>query len=363
MATCLVLGATGFIGRNLVEFLLRSGGCSLIRAVDKVFPQTAFLNKAHTDVFSDPTVQFMQGNLASAASIKKCFALDGDKSFDYVFNCAAETKYGQDEPIYKEKLHDVCMKIAQEVVLHPGTKKFVHLSTAQVYAAGKKPSAEDGKLEPWTMIARAHLETEKDLKAVAGLPLVILRPATVYGPGDVQGLAPRIICAAVYKHIGEKMKFMWTGDLRFNTVHVRDVVAAMWHCAQNVPVGAVYNLADKNDTTQEKICALLESVFGIKTGFYGVMLSSAAKLNFKDATEAANDKHLCPWSDMCQAKGIASTPLTPYIDQELLYNNAFSVDGSAIEATGFKYTVPAPTDDLIREQIQYYAEQGLFPVE
>jgi len=328
-----------------------------------VFPQTAFLNKAHTDVFANPIVQFMQGNLASAASIKKCFALEGDKSFDYVFNCAAETKYGQDEPIYKEKLHDVCMKIAQEVVLHPGTKKFVHLSTAQVYAAGKKPSAEDGKLEPWTMIARAHLETEKDLKGIAGLPLIILRPATVYGPGDVQGLAPRIICAAVYKHIGEKMKFMWTGDLRFNTVHVRDVVAAMWHCAQNVPVGALYNLADKNDTTQEKICSLLESVFGIKTGFYGVMLSSAAKLNFKDATEAANDKHLCPWSDMCQAKGIASTPLTPYIDQELLYNNAFSIDGSAIEATGFKYTVPAPTADLIREQIQYYAEQGLFPVE
>jgi len=363
MATVLVLGATGFIGRNLVEYLVNTGAVSLVRAVDKVFPQTAFLNAAHTAVFANPIVQFVQGNLASAASIKKCFALDDGRSFDYVFNCAAETKYGQDEPIYKEKLHDVCMKIAQEVVLHPGTKKFVHLSTAQVYAAGKKPSAEDGKLEPWTTIARVHLETEKDLKTVAGLPLVILRPATVYGPGDVTGLAPRMICAAVYKHLGEKMKFMWTGDLRYNTVHVRDVVAAMWHCAQNVAPGALFNLADKNDTTQEKVCKILEGIFGIKTGFYGTLISSAALIDFKGATEVANDKHLCPWSEMCQAKGIASTPLTPYIDQELLYNNAFSVDGSAIESTGFKYQIPAPTEALLREQLQYYVEQGLFPVE
>ena len=99
MATVLVLGGTGFIGRNLCEYLVKTGAVAQIRCVDKVFPQTAFLNAAHTALFSNPIVQFVQGNLSNAASIAKCFARDDGKEFDYVFNCAAETKYGQDEPV------------------------------------------------------------------------------------------------------------------------------------------------------------------------------------------------------------------------------------------------------------------------
>ena len=55
------------------------------------------------------------------------------------------------------------------------------------------------------------------------------RYAPIYGPGDVYGLSPRVICAATYRHVGEKMKFLWDSKLRCNTVHVRDVAAACWH--------------------------------------------------------------------------------------------------------------------------------------
>lgn len=62
-----------------------------------------------------------------------------------------------------------------------------------------------------------------------------------------------------------------------------------------------------------------------------------------------------------QAEGINNTPLTPYLDQELLYNNSLSIDGSKIEGTGFRYDNPAVTDELLREQVAYFVEQGLFP--
>lgn len=280
-----------------------------------------------------------------------------------MFNCAAETKFGQEEAIYKDKLEGVCVKIATEAAKHP-LKSFVHLSTAQVYDAGKKASKEDAKLDPWTMQAKSHLQTEEALKAISGLPLIILRPATVYGPGDIQGISPRIICAAVYRHLGEKMKFLWSGDLRYNTVYVQDVVRAMWHCATTVKAPALFNLADKNDTTQEKINKILEELFPIKTGFYGSLVGTMAKtMGFKSIVEEINDKHLKPWSEMCNAAGIAVTPLTPYLDPELLYNNALSVDGSAIESTGFTYETPKMTTELIRDQLKYYTDQNLFPVE
>lgn len=358
---CLVLGGTGFIGRALVHMLVGSGQCAVVRSVDKVFPQTAFLSKEHAAVYDSPLCHFMQGNLSSEASIAKCFQLE-DHSFDYVFSCAAESKYGLDDPIYQEKTHDVVMKIAREAAKHPEIKKFVHLSTAQVYKADKKASKEGSSLDPWTMLAKSHRKTEEDLRGVAGLPLVILRPATVYGPGDILGIAPRLICAAVYKHLGEKMKFLWTGDLRVNTVHVLDVCRAMWHAANTLPAGSLFNLADKNDTDQEKICSYLEALFGIQTGFLGSIISNMAKLNLRGMAEDVNDKHLKPWSEMCKAAGIQSTPLTPYLDPELLYNNSLCVDGSAIEATGFNYQFPNVTVDLLREQIRYHIDQHLFPM-
>jgi hypothetical protein len=40
--------------------------------------------------------------------------------------------------------------------------------------------------------------------------------------------APRIVIAALYKHLNEKMKLLWTPTMKMNTVHVSDVVAAMW---------------------------------------------------------------------------------------------------------------------------------------
>jgi len=283
--------------------------------------------------------------------------------FTYVFNLAAETKYGQTEEVYNEKVFDLTVKCAHEAA-KLGVERFIEVSTAQVYTAGSKPSKEEGKTAPWTNIAKYKLKAEEALKTIPGLKYVILRPVIVYGPGDNSGVAPRIICGAVYKYLNEKMKFLWSEDLRLNTVHVADVCKALWHCVSSpkVPPGSTWNLADKNDTNQEKINKHLEAIYGIKTGFLGSIASSVATtLSMKAITEEVNDKHLKPWSDLCKKAGITNTPLTPYLDPELLYNNSLSVDGSAIEQTGFVYDHPTVTTQDFRDIIDYYQKQKLFP--
>lgn len=67
------------------------------------------------------------------------------------------------------------------------------------------------------------------------------------------------------------------------------------------------------------------------------------------ATETSNEKHLGPWSEACSKDGIVNTPLSPYIDQELLYNRHLHIDGTKIENVGFIYEVGRPTLDLLRE--------------
>jgi len=211
-------------------------------------------------------------------------------------------------------------------------------------------------------MAEAKLKAEEALRGIKGLNLIVVRPAIVYGPGDVSGITPRIITAAVYKHLKETMEFLWDKDLKMNTVHVSDVVAALWHLTSNGSVGEVYNLADKNDTDQGKINKLLEPIFGIKTDFMGNMKSKLATgIAMKTVAETANEKHLKPWSDLCKSKGIASTPLTPYLDEELLYNNALSVDGTKITGTGFNYKKPNISEADLREVVAYFVELNTFP--
>jgi len=353
-----VLGGCGFIGRNLVEYLASNGLVSKIRVADKMLPDLAGLSKKQSEIFKSDLVDFKQANLSREASAKKTF---DDGPWDFAFNLAGETKYSQTDEVYKENIIDVsttCGKAAAAA----NVNRFIEISTAQIYDAGKKPSSEDDKTNPWTKLAFAKLKAEEALKQIKGLNLVVVRPCIVYGPGDITGITPRIICAAIYKTLNETMEFLWNEDLKINTVHVTDVVAALWHLTQNGKVGDIYNLADSNDTTQGSAGKILEAIFKIKTDYMGTVKSKlATAVAMKMVAETANEKHLKPWSDLCKAKGITNTPLTPYLDEELLYNNSYSIDGSKITKAGFNYKFPKMSEDLIKEVINYFVVLGYFP--
>jgi len=359
----IVLGGCGFIGRNLVEYLATSGLVSKIRVADKMLPDLAGLSKNQSDIFKSDLVDFRQANLSREAMVTKVFDTT-DGQWDFVFNLAAETKYGQTDEVYKENLYDLAVMCAT-VAAKVGVTRFIHVSSAQVYDSGKKPSEEPDKIKPWTKMAKAHFNAEEQLREIAkktGLKLIIVRPAIVYGPGDITGITPRIITAAVYKHLGEKMEFLWDKELCMNTVHVRDVAAALWHLTANGPPGEVYNLADTAGTDQGSINKLLEPIFGIKTTFFGhIQTKLATTVAMSSVAEQANEKHLAPWSELCKAAGVVNTPLTPYLDEELLYHNSLSINGQKITTTGFNYRYPEPTVELIREVVQYFVALGFFP--
>ncbi len=155
-----------------------------------------------------------------------------DRQFDYVVNLCGETRFGVPETEYPAKCVVPCTKVVAACTHLQSVKKFVEVSTAQVYDSDKKPSKEGDKVKPWTNLAKARLEAEEIVKK-SSLPYVILRPATVYGPADLFGLMPRICCAAVYQKLKEPMKLLWTAELKTNTVHVDDVCSAIVHVRQS----------------------------------------------------------------------------------------------------------------------------------
>eukprot|EP01125_Pyxidicula_operculata_P015925 TRINITY_DN542_c0_g1_i7.p3 TRINITY_DN542_c0_g1~~TRINITY_DN542_c0_g1_i7.p3 ORF type:complete len:163 (-),score=46.31 TRINITY_DN542_c0_g1_i7:51-539(-) len=160
------------------------------------------------------------------------------------------------------------------------------------------------------------------------------------------------------------MKCLYTKDMRINTVHANDVAKALWFLTSNGEKGAIFNLVDANDTNQGKINALLEEIYGIKTEFLNaIKMAAASSMGSKFLVGYANDQHLKPFSEACKKYGIMDTPLTPYLDEELIKETPTAVSGDAIVKLGFKYDYPNVTAALLKEVLQDYIDKKYFPKE
>jgi len=355
----IVLGGVGFIGRHVVELLATKA--SHILVADKVLPALAPLTAKQAEVFNNKDlVTFAQVNLAREQTVKpKVFEAAGGK-WDYVINCCGASKYSQDQSVYNENTIDTlktCAKLAAEYKV----KRFVEISGSQMYDSTKKPATENDKLKPWTLVSKAKLECEKFLATLQGLDYVIIRPAIVYGVGDMLGLTPRLIAGAIYKEKGKgKMKLTWDKTLRINTVHVKDLAEIIYLAMLKGEKGAVFNASDSGDTSQGSMAELLLELFGVKTEYAGKTLCSMA--NTKFLTDLANDKHLKPWTDITKKYKIDGTPLTPYLDSELLLDNDTYMDGSMVTSKlGYKYQYPHVTKDSLKEIINDFVTRNWFP--
>lgn len=182
--------------------------------------------------------------------------------------------------------------------------------------------------------------------------------------------------ARTYKAQNEEMKWLWTKDLRTNTVHIEDVIRATWAVAEWYAAGKknwddktmggpvpIFNVVDKGATTQGTVADLIGQIFGIKTGFQGTLISSFAKLNMDYVVEDVNDELLGPWAELLEKAGITRPgPLTPYMEKELLKDTDLSMDGSRLEkVVGFQHTKPKISKELLEEVIESYKRMRWWP--
>jgi len=357
----LILGGCGFIGRHLVKYLVDNKLVSTIRVSDKSLPATSSMSEEHKAAFAQKNiVEFKQADLSKDDHVAKAFK---DQKFNYVVNLCGETRFGIPESDYKTKILDTATKCSAAAKAAE-VEKWIEVSTAVVYdqPGTKVASTEESKLKPWTTVANYRLQAEEIVKK-NGPPSVILRPSLVWGPGDLTSFTPRLTSAVVYKKDNEKMKFLWDKDLKVNCVHVRDAVAAIWYSCTSVKAGTLYNLSDETDLSQGALAEHVAAIFGIKVGFQNSLINAAAKMSLSKAASFSNDKHVPTWTKICQDGKVMNTPLSPYIDQELLSNNNLFVDGSKIvkESSGnFAYTTKMTTDGL-KEVVTSFIKQGIFP--
>ncbi|XXG94066.1 hypothetical protein Hte_000317 [Hypoxylon texense] len=368
----LIIGGLGYIGRFLARYIHENELASEIRLVDKVLPQLAWLPPEFEAACSSD--RFIQADASKEQALARIFDRADGKQFDYVFNCGGETRYSQEDEVYKVRSLGLSLAVGREAAKRK-VGCFVELSTGMVYKPNSAPSKEGDKLKPWSKIAVFKLQAEEELAKIEGLNLVIVRLPHVYGPYASQWVATALCMARVYQALGEEMKWLWTKDLRTNTAHIDDVTRALWAVAAWYDAGKanwdaksmgpvpIFNVVDKGMTNQGTIAGIIGEVFGIETGFQGQLLSNLARLNMDSVVDDVNDDVLGPWADLLGDAGITRPgPLTPFMEKELLKDTDLSMDGSRLETVvGFQYQKPAITKELVEEVIESYKKMKWWP--
>ncbi|KAF2118393.1 NAD dependent epimerase/dehydratase family protein-like protein [Lophiotrema nucula] len=363
----LIIGGLGYTGRYLARYLHENGLTSEIRLVDKHLPELAWLAPEFKEACSRE--RFMQADASREQALQRVYDRENGKQFDYVFNCGGETRYSQDDEVYKMRSHGLSMALGKEAAKR-GIRCYVEISTGMVYKPDSVPRKETDKLKPWSKLAKWKLTAEEDLAKVENLNLLVFRTAHVYGPYTSKFLATALCMARVYQSLGKEMKFLWKEDLRTNTVHVEDVVRALWTGAQwyvKVPPPRrpvpTFNLVDHGKTSQGLMAKLMHETFNIETGFQSTLISTFARLNLDHVVDDVNDELLDPWAELQTKAGISqSTPLSPFMEKELLKDQDLSLDGSAFEReTGFQYQHATLTRQEINSVLESYRTMNWWP--
>ncbi|CAL3963977.1 hypothetical protein PZA11_001448 [Diplocarpon coronariae] len=370
----LIIGGLGYIGRFLALYIHKNNLASEVRIVDKVLPQLAWLAPEFEEACSKD--RFMQADASKESSLPRIFDRSNGKQWDYVFNCGGETRYSQEDEVYKVRSLALSVAVGKEAAKRH-VKAFIELSTAMVYKPDSQPSKEGDKLKPWSKIAVFKLQAEEQLSNIEGLNLIIVRLAHVYGDYASQFIATALSLARVYQHLESEMKWLWTKDLRVNTVHIDDVTRGLWTIAEWYAVreqagwdansmGKIptFNMVDDGRTSQGIMSQIIGELFGIETGFQGQLISTFARLNMDSVVEDVNDEVLGPWADLLVEAGITRPgPLTPFMEKELLKDTDLSVDGSRLKkVVGFTYEKPMITKELVQSVIDSYERIGWWPV-
>lgn len=364
-----ILGGCGFIGRNLVEYLIENELVSKLRVVDKVSPELAWLNEKHRKLFKHPLVEYTSGNLIHPSTCDLIFLNSAETqniTWEYVVNCASETRPGLAEEIYREGIYKLSVNCATAAARY-GILKYVEISSGEICASHKTICKESDTPQPGSLIAKYKYQVEKALSEIPGLNFTIVRPAMVYGKSDRHNLAPRLVMCAIYQHLGESLQLFGSKSLPLNTVHVTDLSRAIWHILNELPAARiykeVYHVVDDSHTNQESLMHTLCALFNVKHNYVNSLAMSLCQIDLEDLVEEINEKHLAPWIQLCRKHNIDNTPLTPYIVPEMLNLKPVHLDGSKLRESGFQYQVPTLCRDRLEEILNDYKEMGLFPGE
>ena len=345
--TVLVTGAAGFLGRHVVDALRERG--LTVRATDRVGEGVIL-----RDLAREPIGDLFDGvtHVVHAAGL---FDLGAP---------AAEL----------DAVNRGVTRIVAEAAADRGVQRFVHVSSVTVYGRPRRtPAPESTKHRPGNPYELSKAAGEREVRGLArerALPLTIVRPSGIYGPGSRYGLAVLIAAYALAAAGGKASGLRaFTGGPRMTHVHVADVARAIAHLldAPDV-VGRAFNVADPTPIAWGDLLSVIASEVGLDLGEpvpLTTLRARAIALGWRWAPARRRDRVNRSLARRFEAL-VRERDLVPAIVPRLdrwaydYWLGDHVYDTAALRLTGFVHHQPDPRNG-VRETIGWYRRMKWLP--
>lgn len=256
----LITGGMGFIGSNLIKFLLNNHGDIEIINLDNLSYGSNPENLR--DVEKDPRYRFIKGDIRDFELVSNLV-----KDADAIVNLAAETHVDRsisNPRAFVESNALGLFNILEAVRLHNPSARLVQVSTDEVYGPILDGSfGEDGRLSPSSPYSAS--KAAADLFCTAyhrtyGLDVIVTRCTNNFGPYQFpEKLIPKTIIRA---SLGLKVPVYGSGR------NVRDWIYVLDHCEAIETVlsrgkgGEIYNISSGNELENIELVKMILEMMG-----------------------------------------------------------------------------------------------------
>lgn len=333
----LVTGACGFMGRRMVEMLRGHGGYFIVGTDLQNSDDAPWDKFLYADLTRPREVNIL------VELIKRTYG-----SIDVVFHIAGLFDYSAP----KEKLEDVNVRGLQhlcEALSSQGMQpRMIVWSAAGIYRFPTEPDEPRTESSPYGTNG-AYLQSKlledayaRDTVRMRGMPITVIRPSGVYGPGAKYGIGHMITMAGLGM-MGPVAPN--TSKRRGSTVHVDDVCGAALFLAEqpaaNV-VGRAFNVCDDAAYTLDAVTRFI----GKEVEFPFLWWPKAPLWLVQRTNRRLVER----------AKRLGRESLIhPDMSRLLAYDTLMS--NEALTRLGWKPKYPDPLDGL-RATIQWYRKKG-----
>lgn len=247
----LVTGGAGFIGSNLVKYLIETNNSVIV--LDN------FISGHRSNLDPFPDVRIIEGDIRDKTSVEEAM-----RGVEVVFHLAASVgnKRSIDYPIIDAEINVLGTLQVLEAARKEGVSKIVTSSSAGIFGELKTfPIKEDHPVEPDSPYGCTKLCEEKlclTYGKLYSIETVCLRYFNVYGPNqrfDAYGNAIPIFVFRMLRD--EPIAIFGDGEQTRDFVHVDDVVQANIKAAEAIGVDGAFNIASGKGVTINSLVGMI----------------------------------------------------------------------------------------------------------